>query len=141
MTTYYTGRVSDAIPPRMQEKGVFCEVATYEFAGEAAASVVQLCKVAANVTVLDGYIIYDALGGTGTTIDVGDGDVPTRYIEAAAVDAAAGLTRFALGATGGAVFPFTYSADDTIDATVGVDAPTGTLTAVIFMTREPVDLT
>lgn len=140
MTTYYTSRVSDAIPPRMQEKGVWCEVATYEFAGEAAASVVQLCKVAANVTVQDGYITYDTLGGTGTTIDVGDGDDVDRYIDGAAVDSAAGLTRFNLGA-GGAVFPYTYSADDTIDAVVGVDAPTGTLTAVIFFTREEVDLT
>ena len=140
MATYYTSRVSSAISPRMQEKGVFCEVATYEFAGEAAASVVQLCKVANGVTVIDGYIIYDALGGTGTTIDVGDGDVTDRYIDVAAVDAAAGLTRFNLG-TSGAVFPHTYTADDTIDAVVGTDAPTGTLTAVIFMTREEVDLT
>lgn len=139
MATYYTSRVSDAISPRMQEKGVFCEVATYEFAATAAASVIQLCKVAANVTVLDGYIIYDDLGGVNTTIDVGDGSDVDRYIDGADVTGAAALVRFNKGA-GGLTFPYTYTADDTIDAVLNVDAATGTMTAVIFMTRESVDL-
>ena len=38
-------------------------------------------------------------------------------------------------------FPFTYSADDTIDVTVaGGDAATGTITLVVYMTAEEVDL-
>lgn len=137
MATFTTTRTATGVAPRYQEKGVFCDVATYEFAGEAAGSIIQLVKVAPNVTVLDGYIIYDDLGTL--TVDVGDGDDADRYIDGADVGAAAGLSRFALGA-GGLVFPRKYTAEDTVDLLTITGAATGTLTAVVFMTAEPVDL-
>lgn len=138
MATFTTTRTATGVAPRYQEKGVFCDVGTYEFAAEAAGSVIQMVKVAAGVTVLDGYIIYDDLGTL--TVDVGDGDDVDRYIDGADVGAAAGLSRFNLGA-GGLVFPKKYTADDTIDVLTITGAATGTLTLVVFMTAEAVDLT
>jgi len=139
MATVTADRAASGIPPRVQEKGVWTEVSTYECSTTAADTVIQMMKVAAGTTVLDGYIIYDDLG-TGLTADVGDGDDVDRYIDGANTATAALLTRFALGA-GGLTFPYTYTADDTIDIkNLGGNA-TGTITLVVFFTREEVDLT
>lgn len=131
-------RAATGIPPRVQEKGVWSESATYEFSTTAADTVVEMIKVAAGTTVLDGYIIYDDLGA-GLTADVGDGNDIDRYIDGANTATAAALTRFGVGA-GGLTFPYTYTADDTIDVkNLGGNA-TGTLTLTVFFTREEVDL-
>jgi hypothetical protein len=132
-------RAATGVPARSQEKGVFCEVATYELAATAASTTINMIKVEAGTTVLDGYIIYDDCG-TGATVDVGDGSDVDRFIDGADVSTAAGLSRFAVGA-GGLTFPYTYAADDTIDIlTLGAET-TGTITLVAFLTRELVDLT
>lgn len=123
--------------PRVQEKGVFTIVSTYEMSATAQNDVIQMAKISAGVTVVDGYICYDALGAS-TTIDVGDGDNDDRWISA--VDtSSAGFTRF--GEAGGTGFPVTYAAEDTVDLTLEGGAGTGTITLVLFCTRETVDLT
>ena len=132
-------RAASTVPPRTQEKGVYPEVATYELAATAADSVIPMINVAAGTTVLDGYIIFDDLG-TGATVDVGDDGDVDRFIDGADVSTAAGLTRFAVGA-GGKTFPYTYTAANTIDIkTLGAET-SGTITLVVFFTRELVDLT
>jgi hypothetical protein len=123
--------------PRQQETGVFTIVSTYEMSATAQNDVIQMAKVQAGTTVLDGYICYDALGAS-TTIDVGDGDNDDRWISA--VDtSSAGFTRF--GEAGGTAFPVKYSSDDTVDLTLEGGAGTGTITLVLYCTRETVDLT
>ena len=138
MATFTTTRTASNVPARFQEKGVFCEVGSYTFAAEAAGSIVQMVKVAPNVTVLDGYLIFNDLGGTAT-VDVGDGDDADRYIDGADVSGQVGLARFGAGA-GGAVFPRTYTAEDTIDLLTITAAVTGLATLVVYMTAEAVDL-
>jgi hypothetical protein len=137
MATQTADRVAAGIPARAQEKGVFCEVSTYEMSTTAQNDVIQMVKVAAGTTVVDGYIVYDALGAS-TTVDVGDGDDDDRWISAQATSSA-GHTRF--GEAGGTAFPRNYTSDDTIDITLEGGAGTGTITMVVFMTREEVDLT
>lgn len=136
MATVTTTRTATGVPARLQEKGVFTDVATYECSSTAAATVIQMVKIAAGVTLLDLHIVFDDLG-TGVTVDVGDGDDVDRYIDGADVATAAGVARLSAG-TG---FPKTYSTDDTIDITILGAAATGTITLVALMTAETVDLT
>lgn len=132
-------RAASTVAARSQEKGVFCEVATYELDATAASTTINMCHVEAGTTVLDGFVIFDDLG-TGATVDVGDGADVDRYIDGGDVSTAAGLVRFGVGA-GGLTFPYTYAADDTIDIlTLGAET-TGTITLVVYFTREAVDLT
>lgn len=134
-----SSRAESTVPARSQEKGVFCEVATYELAATAASTTINMVHVAAGTTVIDGYISFDDCG-TGATVDVGDGSDVDRFIDGADVSTAAGTVRFNTGA-GGLTFPYTYSADDTVDIlTLGAET-TGTIRLVLFLTREAVDLT
>lgn len=134
MATYTTDRTSATAVSRGGLGNVIVDIATYEATGEAIASVIQMVKVQAGDTVFDGYLVNDALGGS-TTLDVGDGDSTTRWISAASTSSAA-FTRF-----GEAVgFPRTYTADDTIDIVTAGGTVTGTITLVVYKTRDSVDL-
>ena len=75
-------------------------------------------------------IILQATNGTtNMTVSVGDGTTPARFISALA-NAAAIFSRMALG------LGYEYPADDTIDITFGVAAPTatGVYTMVVLYT-------
>jgi len=135
MATVTTARSTTGIPPRVQEKGVWCEVAKHTFAGEAAGEVVQAFKVASGTTVVDAYIMTVALGA-GATLILGDGDDDNRYVTATTANTA-GVYRLNNTAAG----PYTYTADDTIDVTTAGGAATGAIVVVAFFTREEVDLT
>lgn len=136
MATVTTTRTAAGIPARYQEKGVFCDVATYECSSTAANDVIQMVKVAPGVTVLDVKIVFDDLG-TGVTVDVGDGTDVDYYIDGADVSTAGGVKR----ADAVTSFPKTYTSEDTIDITILGAAATGTITLVATMTAETVDLT
>lgn len=135
MATVTADRAASNVNARQQEKGVFCEVSTYELSSTANGTIIQMLKVAAGTTVLDGFIHFDALGGS-TTVDVGDGDDDDRYISAKDTSSA-GRQYFGENVAG---FPRTYSSEDTIDCIIEGADGTGTLTLVVYMTRETVDL-
>jgi hypothetical protein len=122
------------IPARYQEKGVFAVVSTYEASSTASGDVIEMCKVAAGVTVIDAFLVFDDLSGGTTTLAVGDGTTADRFIAATTASSGAASARMTK-------FPFTYTADDTIDVTIaGGTAATGTITLVVYMTAEEVDL-
>lgn len=124
-----------SLPVRKQEKGVFTIVKTYEASAVADGDVVQLCPVAAGTTVLDGFVVCDAMGGS-TSIKVGDGDDDDYFLASVSISSAAKKTFSAATA-----FPKTYTADDTVDYTITGAASTGTVTMVLYCTAETVDLT
>lgn len=131
MGTVDTSRI--AYPARVHATGVFADVATYEASALADGEVIQAVNVAPGVTVVDAYLVFDALGAS-TTLAVGDGDDTDRYIVATA-SSSAGSVRMTK-------FPHTYSADDTIDIVLAGGAATGTITLIVFLTSDaPVDLT
>ena len=125
------------IPARYQEKGVFAVVSTYEASSTAADTVIEMCKVQAGVTVIGGQVIYDALGSS-TTVAVGDSTATTftAAFLAATSSASAGATALMTGGK----FPKTYTVDDTIDIQVAGATASGTITLVVLMTAEEVDL-
>lgn len=122
------------VPARYQEKGVFAVVSTYEASSTASGDVIQMCKVQSGVTVIDAFLVFDDLSSGTTNLEVGDGDDADRFIVSTDADAGAGSARMTK-------FPYTYAADDTIDVTIsGGTAATGTITLVVYMTAEAVDL-
>ena len=134
MAEFQTSRTAAGVPARYQEKGVFCDVATYECSSTAADSILNMVNVAAGVTVLDCKIIFDALGTV--TVDVGDGDLVDRFMDGVSVSSA-GVSY----STNEVAFPRTYTTADTIDIKILGNAATGTITLIAYMTAEAVDLT
>lgn len=134
MATQVADLAATGVPARYQEKGVFAVVSTYEASSTASGDVIQMCKVQSGVTVIDAFLVFDDLSAGTTTLAVGDGDSSARFIAATDAASAAGSARMTK-------FPYTYTADDTIDVTIaGGTAATGTITLVVYMTAETVDL-
>jgi len=100
-----------------QTIGVSSKTVSHTFSGTAASAgdVVQMIKVAAGTTPLAIYIAGGPATSTfGSTITVGDGIDPNRYL--ATTSASDGMTIVHCNALAGALY--TYTADDTIDITI-----------------------
>lgn len=128
------------VPARYQEKGVFAVVSTYEVASLAADTVIEMCKVQAGVTVIGGQVVFDALGSS-TTLAVGDSTATTFTAQFLAATSSSSAGTASL--LDGSKFPKTYTVDDTIDIQVSgaTTASSGTITLIVLMTAEAVDLT
>lgn len=145
MPTFQASLAENGVPARYQEKGVFAVVSTYTAPASGApvgGDTIQMMKVQAGVTVIDAFMVFNDMStASDATFAVGDGSVVDRFIQATDVDAAAGSTRMSAV---GAKFPYTYTADDTIDITIGGAATALTsaakVTLVVYMTAEEVDL-
>lgn len=133
VTTYTAPCAASTFPARMQEKGMFAVVATYEASAVAIDDIIQMFKVPAGCTVLGLRVIFDDLG-TDVTLDIGDGADTDRYFNNLDVATAAGNGTYS-------GLPVTYADEDTIDIVVAGGAATGTITLVAYLTRESVDLT
>lgn len=141
-TTFLADLAAAGVPAKYNEKGAFTVVSTY--AVPAASTVyggdtIQMMKVQAGVTVTDAFMVFEDMSGdSDVTFAVGDGSETARFIAATDVDQAAGSARMTK-------FPFTYTADDTIDILIG-GAGTSVLTnakkvtLVVTMTADSVDL-
>lgn len=132
MATVTTDRTRSGAVAKYQEKGVFQDTATYEASALPIADIIDALPVADGVTVLDVFVVCDALGAS-TTLSVGDGDSATYYKAATSTAAATKLTTTS--------FPKLYASGGTIKLTVGGAAVTGTITVVALMTAEATDLT
>lgn len=144
-TTFKASLAETGVPARYQEKGAFTVVSTYTVPAAStvyAGDTIQMLKVQSGVTVTDVVMIYEDMSGdSDVTFAVGDGASTDRFITAADVDSAVGTKRLSDGK-----FPYTYTADDTIDILIGGSAGVSVLTnakkvtLVVTMTAEEVDL-
>jgi hypothetical protein len=141
MATFQASLAEAGVPARYQEKGVFAVVSTYTAPASGAPAggdTIQMMKVQAGVTVIDAFMVFNDMStAVDATFVVGDGGETNRFIVSTDVDAAAGHARMTK-------FPHTYTADDTIDITIGGAATALTsaakVTLVVYMTAEEVDL-
>ena len=121
MTTHVSPQVKDWSPVRESDV-IYHKVIGYLPAAHGltlgASDTIQMVKVPLGAIVTDVVLLTGILTGT-VTIDVGDGGVPTRYINAANV-AAASITRMNRSQSG---VPYTYTAEDTIDITFNAQNP------------------
>lgn len=134
-------------PYRETHEGLFYRKATFAHPtsgnGSAAADVIQMIPVAKGTTVLNVFLTaedIDSNGSPAITLDVGDGGDPDRFIDGSTVGQAGGIAQIGSGVAAAAIdgFPYTYTADDTIDVTVATAAATKaagniTLWAVLSM--------
>lgn len=140
MATLVSTQAGSTVPARRAESGVYPIKGTYALAAALAASdVIQMVKVPAGATVLDGYVQLPDLDSNGSptiNIECGDGSDPDRFIDGTTGGQAAGLLRF-----NSLLFPHTYTAEDTVDlvATAGpaTGATSGTITLVVFVSMDP----
>lgn len=130
--------------------GDFSMTATYEVATDTiltstgatqttapvAGDVLEMIRVPANVTVLDGFLAYDAVTTTSASVGDQSSGNDNRYISALNISSA-GKTYF----TSAEAFPKTYTTADTIDITFTTGNPSaGTITLVLFCTSDEVDI-
>lgn len=135
-TTYSNLFDSSGVPTkpyRETQGGVFHRVATFAHPtsgdGSAAADVIQMIPVAKGTTVLQVWLTAEDLDTNGTptiSLDVGDGGDADRFIDGSTVGQAGGIATIGSGVAAAAIdgFPYTYTADDTIDVTVAAAAAT-----------------
>jgi hypothetical protein len=118
VTTFITGQQEHEILKGY--KGVIHNTLNFATTNASAADVIQALKVGAGMLVTSVRTkITTAEGGTATC-DVGDGDDPNGYNDAADLNAAAGVIEKNLEADAYGVGKY-YSADDTIDLTLDHD--------------------
>lgn len=100
---------------------------TVELAAQASGSVLQMIAVRKNFKVTKVVLKYDDLG-TGNTVSVGDGGSATRFLSTVDTATEAGeATWFPADSDG-----YTYTEDDTIDATINSASATGSLRLSVY---------
>lgn len=130
------------VPARYQEKGMFAVVSTFEASAVAIDTVIEMCKIQAGVTIIGGQLVFDAMGASttlaigNTTTVVDPNDTFTANFLAATSSSSAGTASLLAGGK----FPKKFTSDDTLDIQVAGGAATGTITLVVYMTAEEVDL-
>lgn len=77
--------------------------------------VIQMMKVPNGACILDVWVITDQLTGGNYTITVGDGNSANRYFASLSTGSTSSINK--MSATAG--FGYSYSAEDTIDITLG----------------------
>jgi hypothetical protein len=107
--------------------------------GTAVNDVIQMVKIPAGATILDLALASTDIDTNGTPLvglQVGDGDLATRFIGTSTIGRTGGLAR--LDQAGGVGYK--YTVDDTIDVLIQAAAATkaaGTLTMTVRYTMDP----
>lgn len=129
MATLTADKVASTVQPRTVHGATVTQVtSTFALsAALAAADVIELVKVPKGAVILDVVLGVDDLDSGATpaiTLTVGDGDDTDRYIESSTVGQAGGVARLDNEVGVG----HAYTAEDTIDVTVGTAPATGATT-------------
>jgi hypothetical protein len=129
MATLTSAKVASGVQPKVNATGDITVTGYYSVTATlVAADVIQMVKIPAGATVIGGRLF----GSSGTAlVTVGDGDSAARYISSTSIVSPGAAVAFYANIVGSAgtaagVFPYTYSANDTIDITIGTVA-TGTV--------------
>lgn len=119
-STHARGRATAAFQA-MEHTGsgnMVCVTARYSLTANLSANdVIQMIKIPAGATIVDGYL--KMTGALGFAYEVGDGDSSTRFTAATTVSASTTGTVVSFLRS---VLPFTYTSADTIDVKATVIA-------------------
>lgn len=101
-----------------------------------AGDVLQMVRVPSGARILDVWLISDALTGGNYTVTVGDGNSAARYFGSLSPGSTSSVNKM----TQAAGFVYSYSADDTVDITIGT-VTTATAAGVLrLMVKYTMDL-
>jgi hypothetical protein len=111
-TTFTSPEISAGVQPKGLRVGLIASSVVYSFTAVSltAGDVIQLVKVPQGATVVG--MLLSATQSAGS-ITIGDGVDADRYHSGYAMSVSAGVSGMA-----GIYVPYTYSTDDTIDATI-----------------------
>lgn len=135
MATLTASAAQSVVPAKYAVNGVISRVVSYSLGATAnpnlsTGDVIQMVRVPAGAVVLDVRVVVDQLSGGNYTITVGDGNSAGRYYGSLST----GSTSAVFTQTNAAFVPssigYSYSAEDTIDITVGT-ATTATASGVV----------
>lgn len=129
MATITATAAQSTVPAKYSIKGAITRVVDYSLTGNASLSsgdVIQMLRVPSGAVIMDLAFITDALSGGNYTVTIGDGNSATRYSGSLSTGSTSSFTRISLAAGVG----YSYSAEDTIDITVGT-ATTATQSGVV----------
>lgn len=128
ITTYTSPEVSAGIQPRGLRVGLIATSAIYSFTAVSltAGDVIQLVKVPQGATVVG--MLLSATTSAGSII-VGDGVDTDRYHPGYAMSVSAGVSGMS-----GIYVPYTYSTEDTIDATISASVSMSLANGAINLT-------
>lgn len=99
----------------------------------AAADIIQMCKVPAGATVLDVHAVVPDLDTHGTptiTLHIGYGGDNDYWVSGSTTGQTGGVIR----ATATTSVPLAFTAEDTIDITVGTGPATGATSGTLYLT-------
>lgn len=119
-STHARGRASTAFQAMGPTNGgnVICVTARYSLTANLSANdVIQMIKIPAGATIVDGYL--KMAGALGFAYIVGDGGNTSRFVAATTVSASTTGTTVSFLRS---VMPYTYASDDTIDVKATVIA-------------------
>lgn len=128
VTTFTSSEVSLGVQPKGLRVGLIAASAIYSLTAVSLTTgdVIQLVKVPANATVVGMYLSATHSAGS---IVVGDGVDTDRYHAGYAMSVSAGVSGMS-----GIYVPYTYSTDDTIDATISASVSMSTGSGAINLT-------
>lgn len=131
MATLTATAAQSTVPAKYVINGDITRIVDYSIGATAnpnlsTGDVIQMVRVPSGAQILDIWVISDQLSGGNYTIGVGDGNSAARYFASLSVGSTSSVNKMSIAAG----FAYSYSAEDTIDITVGT-ATTATASGVI----------
>lgn len=133
MATLTASAAQSTVPAKYRINGNVTAFGSYPLTGAASLStgdVLQMVRVPNGAVILDVKVIVDQLSGGNYTFNVGDGNLASRFFTSLSSGSTSSIfcLNMVAGTAGG--MGYSYSAEDTVDITVGT-ATTATASGVI----------
>lgn len=135
MATLTASAAQANVPAKMHEFGVIHRVVDYSIGATgnpnlSTGDVIQMVKVPQGAVILSVTGIVDKLSGGNYTFTIGDGNSAARYYGSISTGSTSAIFTAATTGFVASAIGYSYSAEDTIDITVGT-ATTATASGVI----------
>lgn len=135
MATLTASAAQANVPAKYHTKGVITRVVNYSLGATAnpalsSGDVLQMVRVPNGACVLDVRLVVDQLSGGNYTLTIGDGNSAARYFGSISTGSTSAIFTAATTGFVASSVGYSYSAEDTIDITVGT-ATTATASGVI----------
>ena len=131
MATLISNAAAGSSPTKALHAGVQAATVDYTVTGTlATGDVIQMVKVPKGARILGGHVAFNLTGSPNLPFQAGDGGDANRLMTSTTVNSTAALQDF-----NSSVMDYDYTADDTIDLTVGTvtAAPSGgTITMTVL---------
>lgn len=135
MATLTASAAQSTVPAKYRINGVITRVVSYSIGATAnpalsSGDVLQMVRVPSGASILGVQLVVDQLSGGNYTFTIGDGNSAARYFGSISSGSTSAIMGFTNAAFVASSMGYSYSAEDTIDITVGT-ATTATASGVV----------